>query len=197
MTVRHLRNVSRDPGDYFVMISVNDRDLKFATEVQTSQDHTPDLVWDESFDLAITRLSTVLIEVYNLREVRSGDNPPRWDAIVLPFGDSFDDLLNSNTGTILASAHLRLPNGQIDNNMMLDFSLALNPTAETQRSTNSLQAASPKCTTRITSCIIVRLPPLVSFLSIEYRLQTEKRVIPSLLILDKHSHLPMPSGLGS
>jgi hypothetical protein len=71
MTVRHLRNVSRDPGDYFVMISVNDRDLKFATEVQTSQDHSPDLVWDESFDLAITRLSTVAVLIEVLRGLRS------------------------------------------------------------------------------------------------------------------------------
>jgi hypothetical protein len=178
MTVRQLLNVPRDPdgaaSDYFVAIYVKDRDVKFATEVQTLQNQTSDLVWDESFDLAITQLSSVLIEVYDLREVRNGVNIPRWHAVVLPLSDPLHDLLNSDGGTLQSSAHLRSPNGQFINNMMLHFSLALNPTDPIPYlQNNSLLPASPRNITRYTTYITWRFPPLISILSVEYMLQTE------------------------
>jgi hypothetical protein len=123
LTINRVHNLpNRQDGtatDSFIVVSVPENEQIFTTWVQRQMNNP---CWDECFDVSLTELSSVLIQVFDL--VR-GHATLCCHAVIIPLHAPSYDVLHSQGGEIRATVPLRFE-GKF-NNLNLEFSLLIDP----------------------------------------------------------------------
>jgi hypothetical protein len=150
------------------VVSFSDSDEIHAT---WTQPETSDPVWDESFVISTSELSNVLIQVFD-----SGVTPPQLlGHSVLNILHVHGHLLGSNGNAVSDSAPLKCAG--VFGGQYLDYEVSTD-----QHRTSALAApAAPSLLTprgkarRVTVYTALRMAPIISFVWIAYRIETEEQ----------------------
>ncbi|KAJ7903054.1 hypothetical protein B0H13DRAFT_1882311 [Mycena leptocephala] len=160
--------MTRESGalrDCFVLVSIEETNQLFTTLVAP---HAEEPRWNESFDISVSELSNVLIEIFDT--LTDGEATCCGYAVITPLHISGYDLLNAS-GEISTWVPIRM-NGSFGT-PTLEIGLILDPTGP---ALDALMAESIRnrsgTTTRLTTYHTFSFPPIIPVFTCVYRIES-------------------------